>query len=51
MVYLRLELNAKAELQKTFTEFTASRIVFDKKVEELIDWEAKEDTLAWLDTL
>ncbi len=51
MVYLRLDLHAKADLQKTFIEFTASRIAFDKKVEELIDWEAKEDTLAWLDTL
>ena len=51
MVYLRLDLHAKADLQKTFIEFTASRIAFDKKIEELIDWEAKEDTLAWLDTL
>lgn len=51
MGYLRLELKAKADLQKTFIEFTASRIAFDKKVEDLIDWEAKENTLAWLDTL
>jgi site-specific recombinase XerD len=51
MGYLRLNLNAKADLQKTFIEFTASRIAFDKKVEDLIDWEAKEKTLAWLDTL
>lgn len=51
MGYLRLDLHAKADLQKTFIEFTASRIAFDKKVEELIDSEAKEETLAWLDTL
>jgi len=51
MVYLRLDLHAKADLQKTFIEFTASRIAFDKKVEELIDSETKEDTLTWLDTL
>ena len=51
MGYLRLDLNAKADLQKTFMEFTASRIAFDDKVETLIDWEAKEKTLAWLDTL
>jgi len=51
MGYLRLELNAKAQLQKAFIEFSASRIAFDKKVEALIDWEAKEKTLAWLDTL
>jgi len=50
MGYLRLEMHAKAELQKTFIEFTASRIAFDKKVEALIDWEAKKETLAWLDT-
>ncbi len=51
MAYLRLELHDKAELQKTFIEFTASRIAFDKNVEELLDWEKKEETLAWLDTL
>lgn len=51
MGYLRLDLNAKADLQKTFMQFTASRIAFDNKVETLIDWEAKEKTLAWLDTL
>ena len=51
MGYLRLDLNAKTDLQKTFMEFTASRIAFDNKVETLIDWEAKEKTLAWLDTL
>jgi len=51
MGYLRLDLHAKTDLQKTFIEFTASRIAFDKKVEALIDWEAKEKTLAWLDTL
>ncbi len=51
MGYLRLNLHSKVELQKTFLEFTASKIAFDKKVEALIDWEAKEKTLAWLDTL
>ena len=51
MGYLRLNLHEKTEIQKTFVEFTASRIAFDKKVEALIDWEAKEETLDWLDTL
>jgi len=51
MGYLRIDLHSKVELQKTFLEFTASKIAFDKKVEALIDWEAKEKTLAWLDTL
>lgn len=51
MGYLRLDLRAKKELQKTFIEFTTSKIAFDKKVDALIGWEAKEKTLAWLDTL
>lgn len=51
MGYLRLELQSKVELQKTFIQFTTSKIAFDKKVDALIDWEAKEKTLAWLDTL
>lgn len=51
MGYLRLDLHSKKEIQKTFMEFTKSKIAFDKKVETLIDWEAKTKTLAWLDTL
>ena len=51
MGYLRLDLHSKKEMQKTFMEFTKSKIAFDKKVETLIDWEAKAKTLAWLDTL
>lgn len=51
MAYLRLDLQCKVELQKTFIEFTTSKIDFDKKVDDLINWEAEEKTLAWLDTL
>jgi site-specific recombinase XerD len=51
MGYLRLDLHSKKDLQKTFIEFTTSKIAFDKKVDAMIDWEAKETTLAWLDTL
>jgi len=51
MGYLRLELQCKEDIQKAFIESTSSNIAFDKKVEALIDWEAKEKTLAWLDTL
>lgn len=51
MGYLQLDLQRKADIQKAFIKFTASKIAFDKKVDALIDWEAKEKTLAWLDTL
>lgn len=51
MGYLRLDLQSKKEVQKNFIEFTTSKITFDKKVDALIQWEAKEKTLAWLDTL
>ncbi len=51
MGYLRLDLHSKKELQKIFIEYTTSKIAFDKKVDALINWEAKEKTLAWFDTL
>jgi len=51
MGYLRLDLHSKADIQKTFIEFTQSKIASDKKIDALIDWEEKEKTLAWLDTL
>lgn len=51
MVYLRLDLSRKRSIQKEFIEYTQSRIAADPKLDELIDWKNKEDTLAWLDSL
>jgi len=44
MVYLHMDLTHKRSVQKKF-------IKHDPKLDELIDWDHKEDILEWLDTL
>ncbi len=51
MIYLHLGISARRKIQKRFTEYMQSSLKQDPKLEELIDWERKEDTLAWLDSL
>ena len=51
MTYLHIELTNKRNAQKKFIEYSAKIITQDPKIEDLIDWENKQDTLAWLDTL
>ena len=51
MDYLQIDLSRKRDIQKKFIEYTQSKIKNDKKIEELIDWENNEQTLAWLDSL
>jgi integrase/recombinase XerD len=51
MLYLHMDLSCKREVQKKFIEYTQSILAHDPKIEELIDWENKEETLKWLDSL
>ena len=51
MVYLHMDLSCKREVQKKFIEYNQSILAHDPKIEELIDWENKEKTLKWLDSL
>ncbi|MFH1458464.1 MAG: tyrosine-type recombinase/integrase [Candidatus Omnitrophota bacterium] len=51
MIYLRLELSRKREVQKKHIEYTQSILPDDPKIEELLDWENKEKIMAWLDSL
>lgn len=51
MVYLQMDLSRKQEVQKKFIEYTRSILVSDPKINELIDWENREKTLDWLDSL
>ena len=50
-LYTHLDINYKRELQKQFDEYTQSVLTHDPKIEELIDWENKEDIMDWLDSL
>lgn len=51
MVYLKLDMPRKRQIQKEFIKYNQSRIACDPKINSLIDWENKEKTLAWLDSL
>ncbi len=51
MTYLQLNLTRKREVQKRFIEYTQTLLPNDHKIEELIGWQNKKETLAWLDSL
>ena len=50
-IYLHLDLNRKRQIQKRFIEYMQSVLTRDPKIEELLDWENKEDIITWLDSL
>ena len=50
-VYLHLDLKNKRKVQKQFIEYMQTSISQDTKIDELVDWENKTETLAWLDSL
>jgi site-specific recombinase XerD len=51
MVYLHLDLTRRREIQKKFIEYTQSLLTHDPKIDELVGWENKAETLNWLDSL
>lgn len=51
MIYLHMDLSRRRAVQKKFIEHIQSDLFNDQKIEELIDWENKENLLAWLDSL
>jgi site-specific recombinase XerD len=51
MVYLHMDLTHKRSVQKKFLQYAQSTLKQDPKLDELIDWDHKEDILAWLDSL
>jgi len=51
MTYLHMDLTRKRDVQNKFIAYSAKVIQQDPKIEDLIDWENKQDTLAWLDSL
>ena len=51
MVYLHMDLTHKQAVQKKFIKYARSPLKHDPKLDELIDWDHKEDVLEWLDTL
>ena len=51
MIYLKMDLRTKREALKKFIEYSQSTLKHDPKIDELIDWEHKKETLDWLDSL
>ncbi len=51
MVYLQMDLSQKRLLQEKFIRFTQQHMMADPKIDELIQWENKQDVLEWLDSL
>lgn len=50
MIYLKMDLSRKRELQKKFLAYTQN-LTQDDKLDELLDWENEQETLNWLDSL
>ena len=50
-IYLHLDLNRKRHIQKRFVNYMQSLLTQDPKIEQLLQWENKEDIMAWLDSL
>jgi site-specific recombinase XerD len=50
-LYLHMDLTQKWAVQKRFVEYMKSNLSEDPKINELIDWESKNEILEWLDNL
>ncbi len=51
MIYLKMEMRQKREVQKQFLQYTQSLLNDDPQIEELTDWENDIEILTWLDSL
>lgn len=50
MIYLKMDLSRKRELQRQFISYTQN-LTQDDRLDELLDWEKEQETLNWLDSL
>jgi integrase/recombinase XerD len=51
MVYLQLDLAKRKKIQQQFIQHVQSNVTENPEIEELIDWQNKDDIMAWLDDL
>ena len=51
MIYLRLDLSRKKEVQKGFIEYTRKTLANNSEIDDLINWDNKDEVLEWLDNL
>jgi len=50
-VYLQLDLAKRKKIQKQFIQYVQSNVTENPEIEQLIDWQNKDDIMAWLDDL
>ncbi|MCI0472659.1 MAG: site-specific integrase, partial [Ignavibacteria bacterium] len=51
MIYLKLDLSRRKEVQKKFIAYTQSVFKNDPKFDDLTDWQQEKSVLEWLDKL
>jgi len=51
MVYLQLDLAKRKKIQQQFIRHVQSNVTQHPQIDELIDWQNKDDIMAWLDDL
>ena len=51
MTYLNLGVSLRKEIQDEYIHHTKAMMSNDRKLDELIDWQNKDDILNWLDRL
>jgi integrase/recombinase XerD len=51
MVYLKFDLTIRKDAQKKCVNYTESLLRNDANLGEMLDWEHREETLKWLDSL
>jgi hypothetical protein len=48
---LQLDLSKRKKIQQQFIQHVRSNVTENPEIEALIDWQNKEDIMAWLDDL
>ena len=51
MVYLQLDLSKRKKIQNRFINHVQSTVTQNPEIDALIDWQNKDDIMAWLDDL
>jgi hypothetical protein len=50
-VYLQLDLSKRKKIQHQFIQHVQSNVTQNPEIDELIDWQNKDDIMTWLDDL
>jgi site-specific recombinase XerC len=51
MIYLKLDLSKRKEIQKNYMDYMQTAIEEDEIINNLIEWENDQEVFEWLDSL